>query len=158
MEVKLMLLSQAAFHSPHLPPNLYNAYDILVEGRINRIATSATDALTFVLTNKYLSNPIRYAYITTPDIHDITTLIDPNETPRATAKLQTMYATRGVWLDPEAVVITCVPHVRASGTAANPPALMARTHDKEVERHGNDVGTAVTDIRRMIGYYPAHGR
>ncbi|RDX55637.1 hypothetical protein OH76DRAFT_1312600, partial [Lentinus brumalis] len=77
-EVKILLLSQTRFHSPELPtnPTQYDAYDITVEGRISRVVTSAMDIMTLVLTNKYLTNPIRYAYITIPNIHGVTVLID----------------------------------------------------------------------------------
>ncbi|TFK79467.1 hypothetical protein K466DRAFT_438818, partial [Polyporus arcularius HHB13444] len=107
-EVRLMLLSQARFHTPELPerPAMYDAYDIQVEGRIGRVAASAMDALTFVLENKYQASPIRYAYITIPNIHDITVHIDPNDTPRAAATLQPLHTHRTAWLEPDAVVST----------------------------------------------------
>ncbi|TFK79880.1 hypothetical protein K466DRAFT_440192, partial [Polyporus arcularius HHB13444] len=105
-DVRLLLISQARFHTPELPelPKAYDAYDIRVEGRISRIATCAMDVLTFVLTNIHPTNPIRYAYITIPNIHDITVQVDPHEIPRAYAKTQPMQPNRTAWLEPDAVI------------------------------------------------------
>ncbi len=150
--VRLELLSNSSFHSPKSshPPIEYDAYDLFVEGMIERAVVTAEGGTTMVMKNVNTWNIIRYAYIMLPDTHDNPPHIDPCQDlwqPRQTETTTTMIT----WLESNSRVTTQAPPAQAL-TSPFFDFQLTDTEIMEGQEHG--AGTLVTSLRKRIGFRP----
>ena len=158
-EVKLLLLSRTRYHSLDTPEKapVYDAYDIQVEGRIDRFVTCTDKDLTLSLTNRIPTNPIRYAYITLP--YPRTPLHPATHSHGGGMRLERILNTRTPeWPEPNAVtsgrlVTPNAAHPDSHGHPPSPVPDPARTDGPPtpMPMHPFDIGSAVHDIRKAVG-------
>ncbi len=150
--VRLELLSNSSFHSPKRahPPIEYDAYNLFVEGVIERVAATVGGETTMVMKNANTWNAIRYAYITTPNIHENLSHIEPRQAsgqPRQNATTMSKIT----WLEPNSRVTTQAPPAQALTS----PFFDFQLTDTEImEGQESGVGTLVTSLRKRTGFHP----